>query len=144
MSTTTTHFDLGVILTLTTHHLLGEFSEVHKALERLTGESVWTHQIPRVMREVEPHLRHCFPQFYEEELVQRVKTFCESLGDQAPEIRNASIIVFVGQLSQTYGNDFELPPMPGDDYTSRDPVEELNEMVGPERVIVVSLDEGAG
>ena len=43
-------FDLGAILNITTSRLFTNMDDVYEVLDYLTGDSIYTHQIPRVTK----------------------------------------------------------------------------------------------
>jgi hypothetical protein len=61
--TETQTFHIGDILTITTGRLVSpsHIDGVYKICDWMTGESNFTHQLPRVSREIEPQLREDFP-----------------------------------------------------------------------------------
>lgn len=42
-------FDLGAVLTVSTKRLLTDIDDLYKILNYLTGEQIYTHQIPRAL-----------------------------------------------------------------------------------------------
>ena len=57
-----THFPAAAIISAITGKLVGPFTDVHGCIERMAGGSVWTHQLPAVMRRIEPLARAAFPE----------------------------------------------------------------------------------
>lgn len=56
-------FPLGTVLTVTTGRLYSPdgMGGVYKILNHLSGQKVMTHQIPRVLKACQPHVRAQFP-----------------------------------------------------------------------------------
>ena len=54
-------FPTEVVLSVTDGRLLCTFDRVHEFLEFMAGESVWTHQVPRVAGEATPVLLAAHP-----------------------------------------------------------------------------------
>ena len=48
-------FDLGSVLTVTTGRLFTEMEKVYDILNYLSNDSIYTHQIPRVMEAAQPY-----------------------------------------------------------------------------------------
>ena len=90
----------------------------------MCGEPVWTHQLPRVGREIRPVVLRQHPQL-------------------APVIEEANAVntdnwqdklaAWVGR----FGDEITLSPMTADDHQSIDPLSDLAENVHPDRIIVV-------
>lgn len=69
MSETTKTFPLRVVLTVTTGRLLTEgkgprdngIGDLYEILNWITGDSLYTHQLPRAGKACRPWLLKCFP-----------------------------------------------------------------------------------
>lgn len=59
MSTKT--FSDAALLSLMSGVLVGDFGEMQEAVQVLAGGPVWTHQLPRVCREMRPALARLWP-----------------------------------------------------------------------------------
>lgn len=142
-------FPIGVVLTLTTDHLVSpsHMDGVYEALRFLTGEDVYTHQIPRVMRECGPWLKTQFPL-----LMRDAPDMAELLVDlkakiaAAPQTQEACGTIareWVERVRVQYGLPEMLPvyEMPRELHTSIDPAEEARAMFGDNKVITVSPDD---
>lgn len=55
------YFSTGAILSAISGKLVCDFSEVHACIEAMAGGPVWTHQLPAVMRQLEPAAKAAFP-----------------------------------------------------------------------------------
>jgi hypothetical protein len=60
-----TVFDLGTILSITTDILLTEIGNVYEILNYMTGDNLYTHQLPRVGQEMKPVLLEQHPELAE-------------------------------------------------------------------------------
>lgn len=113
-------------MTLLTGRGLCSLDELYDALNYMTGESVFTHQIPRAIREcAEPIVR------------------------QHPELAGVDVPPLSGQgpvdawlATQTpiYGEFLTLSPLSDADHTSIDPLTELGMMVPVDRIIAVEVE----
>jgi hypothetical protein len=110
-------FHIGDILSITTgalvspRHIVG----VHDLLGFMTGDTLFTHQLPRAARECEPSLRAQFP-----DLAQIV----------APEVwpeGDVETVVFGWLAEQVarYGETREVSPLAPEAHTHIDPFTEL-------------------
>ena len=54
-------FSTGAILSAISGKLVCDFSELHACIEAMAGGPVFTHQLPAVMRALEPAVRAAFP-----------------------------------------------------------------------------------
>jgi hypothetical protein len=116
-------FDLGDILTITTGRLcaIRGMDAVYDILNFLTGDSLFTHQIPRACRECGPWLLRQHPQL--------AAVTQDELG---PENYAANLAKWKGRFGET----LSVTPIPRDDHTWKDPLVELREMVGGKPIIV--------
>ncbi len=110
------NFDLGTVLSLTTHRMLSEMDKIQDALEYVTGDPIWTHQIPRVMGQVTPYVLSLYPQL-------------EGVGLNEPINSKEEAIAFVNSQKEVFGDSLPLSPMSkSDGYSYVDPIEEAVEM----------------
>jgi hypothetical protein len=118
-------FDLGDILSVTTGRIvsLDGIGGVYKILNYMTGESLFTHQLPRVCGEARPVILAMHPQLAEidEEAKITPETFKAWLADQ----------------KAIYGDRLPVPKLTRDQHERIDPLSELAEKVHPDKIIVV-------
>lgn len=100
-------FSTPIILTVITGTLYGEMQELYDILRFLTGEGIFTHQIPRALKECGPALREQIPQL--KDLV-------------VPE---KDVLLWVAQHIANLGGSMLVHPLPEGTYTAKDPVQEL-------------------
>ena len=139
-------FSLRVVLTVTTGRLLtkpnGEddngIGDLYEILEWMTGESPFTHQLPRFGKECVPHLFRWFPE------LQRVDStalgwLSESIKELGPE---PGVLKWLERVQSEYhlSPNYAVPMIPKNDHKSRDPIKEMQDMVGDKgKLIVVEL-----
>jgi hypothetical protein len=115
-------FTLGEVLSVTTGTLLCDIGRVYAILNFMTGDNLFTHQLPRASRECAPHLLQQFPQ------LAAVSAESVDRGNWATWLR--------GQILQ-YGNEFDVKPLPQHAHEFIDPMSELAEKIHPDKIIVV-------
>lgn len=128
-------FSLGTILTMTTGRFLTTFDELYDLASYMSGEEVWTHQLPRVKGEAGPVILKRYPQLAEIE----VPTYDESTDKES----------FYGDWLATqeerYGKMFALEPLSAEEHASIDPLTEFEAMGIPaEKIIPVRVSEWDG
>lgn len=141
-------FHISDVLSVTTGLLVGSrhIDGVYEILNFLTGDSVYTHQIPRVMKECDPWLRAQFPRLFPDdslmaELMAGLGRSLAAIRDGNSAERTLAVATWVDVVRQAFGMP-ELVPvyeMGADIHTHIDPVEEARAMVGDENVVVVNL-----
>jgi hypothetical protein len=114
-------FDLGTVLSITTSRLLTEIGNVYEILDYMTGESLMTHQLPRVTRECAPIILKQHPQLAEVD-ASKVDT------NNWREFLDAQII--------KYGVSLPITPVGLFEHKYIDPIQEAIDMVGEEKVII--------
>lgn len=117
-------FHIGDVLTITTGRLISQrgMDGVYDILNFLTGDDLFTHQLPRVSQECLPLLLEQFPQ----------------LADfNADGITKENWRMYLDSAVEKYGEMLNVKRIPGDAHERRDPVQELSEMIGKEKVVVV-------
>ncbi len=120
-------FHIGTVLTITHGALMGDpaaghpIDGVYKILNFMTGDNLYTHQLPRVSRECGPRLLEQHPQL------------AEWVNDVNPENYRARLADAVKQ----FGEFLDVEPMPKDAHEFIDPMSELAEKIHPDRIITV-------
>jgi hypothetical protein len=125
-------FHIGDILTVTTGRMVSPtgMDGVYAILNFMTGDSLYTHQLPRAAEECTPHLLRQYPFLKNIPEPTHIKT-----DEQARE--------WIGFFAKQHGESLIVDPIPADDHAHRDPVEELRELAKGKRVVVVRQDEEA-
>lgn len=115
-------FKLGQVLSVIGEKLVCEVEEVYEILSYMTGESVFTHQLPRFARECKPWLLRQHPQL-------------ATVDDSSVTSENWS--QWLDEQIKKFGATLKVEPIPADDHDRKNPIAELVEMCGADRVIVV-------
>ena len=129
MSQTKT-FHVGDILTVTDGHLVSPngVGGLYDILNWMTGESLFTHQLPRASRECEDNLKAQHPDLAE-------------VVFPAGEHTEESVLAWLAGIVEQFGETREVAPLPPGDHTSIDPVTELRMMRPDADIIVVDVPE---
>ncbi len=117
-------FHLGDILSVLTSYLVSprRMDGIYDACGFLAGESVWTHQIPRICRECGPWI-----------LLQHPQLEAVDASGVTPENWRG----WLEEQVARFGETLELSPLPEDWHTRINPIEEARAMCGDDRVIAV-------
>ena len=120
------HFPLGDILSITTGRLVSrtEVDGVYRILNYMTSSDLFTHQLPRASTVCAPVLLSQHPQLRD---VIVPKEFDDS----------AHVWRWLAEQEANYGATLPVASLNGDEYEVCNPIEELCDMVGPEKVFVV-------
>ena len=121
-------FTTGQIVSAGTGHLCCTMGEVYEILSHLTGESIHTHQIPRALQSCQEYMRTCFPWLLTLDL--------ESLNRETYTAWRAA-------AEEKHGATHELAPMPVG-WVHKHPLQELMDMAGPTKVVVISIGTKPG
>ena len=121
----TKDFHIGDILSITTGKLVSprHMKGVYDILDWMTGESLFTHQLPRVGREAKPILLAMHPQ------LARV--------DENAEINPGNIDAWLASRVAEFGEVLPVPKFDGDQHKTIDALTELAAKVPAEKIIVV-------
>lgn len=115
-------FTAGEIISAGTGILACEMDGVYKILNFLTGDSLYTHQLPRAFRACKAHMQKQCPWLSE---IDEEKCTRETY----PVWRIA--------LEEKHGLEHELSPLPDGVWNRREPLEELVEMTSGKTPIAV-------
>jgi hypothetical protein len=118
-------FTLDDILTVTTGRLLSRrhMDGLYDLLGYMTGDNLMTHQLPRAADACAPALLDQHPHLR---------------GVEPPaDIDPADLLAWIVNAEGEHGETLPVTPLPPDNWERRNPIEELCDMVEPEKVIVV-------
>lgn len=121
-------FDIGDIVSVTTGILMARrhVGAVYDLLGYMTGEQLMTHQLPRAQGQCRPHLVAQHPDLAAIEVPEPPE------GGWTRETVDA----WLDEISAIHGAQHPVDPLPDAQRAPQNPIEELAEMVGPERVFV--------
>lgn len=121
----TKDFHIGDILTITTGRLVSprHMEGVYDILNWMSGESLFTHQLPRVCREARPVILAAHPQ----------------LGgvDEDADINPSNLDAWIAARVAEFGEMLPVPKLNANQHEHIDPLSELAEKVHPENIAVV-------
>jgi hypothetical protein len=142
-------FHISDVLSVTTGRLVSSrhIEGVYDILNFLTGDNLYTHQLPRAMDECEPWLRTQYPQLFPDNPVMKdclteLENLLEADGHDKG-LRKHTAQQWVDDVRTKTGLPEMLPiyELGADMHTHIDPVEELKAMVGDKKVIVVDPED---
>lgn len=116
---------------------------VYKILNFMTGDNLFTHQLGRVADECEPWLLAQYPQFSTPEFQTiEIGTLMEMLATPTGKKNTDSLVIgwLSGVAAKHTGGVMELPvkPLVREMHTQIDAGEELEAMVGKDRIITIT------
>lgn len=115
-------FSTAAILSVLGEHLLCDIGDVYKILNFMTGDNLYTHQLPRAARECRPHIVQQHPDLAS---FKSDGTTPENWKDR------------LANWTVEYGFTREIAPIPPEDHEWIDPLSELVEKIHPDRIIVI-------
>lgn len=116
-------FDLGDVLSVTTGRLVSprHIDGVYDILGYMTGERLMTHQLPRACDQVKPEVLRQHPDFADLDVPSGLDS-------------EEKVFAWLDSVKLNYGLTRSLVPMIG--HVGQDPIEELADKVGAERIFV--------
>ncbi len=116
---TTKSFHLGDILTITTGRLVSprHMDGVYDVLNWMTGDDLFTHQLPRAMDECQPHLLAQHPD------LARIEV--PDFDAIRPDRVKAWIDEWLARMVAVHGEHREVAPLAANEHTRIDPLAEL-------------------
>lgn len=120
----TKRFHIGDILSVSHDCLVSptHINGVYKILNYMTADKLWTHQLPRACRECAPWLKRQFP------WLTTIDT---------SHVNRDNWQQWLDECVAKHGEYHDVVPIPRDDHDRIDPLAELTDMVGADRVITV-------
>lgn len=124
---TTKKFHVGDVLSITTGRLVSprHIDGVYDILNFMTGDNLFTHQLPRASNECKPHLLEQLPQLKD----------VDASGVTPENWQN-----WLDEQVARFGEELTVHDIPEGRHEFRNPIEEMVEMVGAEKVIVAVHD----
>ena len=114
------------VLSTITGRLMGDIGGVYEVLNWMTGESVFTHQLPRIGREATPVVVAAHP------LLQQAV-------DEAEQVNQENYKEWRQTWEDRYGPTIAVPKFGADTHESIDPMSELAEKVHPDKIITIKV-----
>lgn len=123
-------FHLGDILSVTTGRLVSprHVDGVYDLLGFMTGESLFTHQLPRASRECEAPLLAQHPQLADVEVPESFTG-------------KEQVFAWLDEQVAIYGEQLPVVPLDPGDHTSIDPITELRMMRPDAEIIAVEVPD---
>jgi len=123
--TTTAVFDIGDLISVATGRLVSRdhISGVHRILDHLTGDVLFTHQLPAAMEAVQAGLVNQHPWLAE---VVVPETVCDE----------ATASAFVNEMAAKYGAEHVVRAVP-EAWGRHDPLADLQSMLRPDQQVMV-------
>lgn len=124
----TRDFHLGDILSITTGRLVSprHMDGIYDILNYMSGDNLFTHQLPRVMGEARPILLAAHPQL--------------SSVDEDAEIGPNNVGAWLAAQVALFGEMLPVPKLNEDQHERIDPMSELAEKIHPSRLITISTE----
>jgi hypothetical protein len=138
----TREFHLGDILSITTELLVSprHVGGVYDILNFMTGDTLWTHQLPRAGRECRPWLERQHPHLSASALAPDVEALSWRLSNRGEQPPEPIVEQWLAGLVEVHGEMHPVRPIPNEEHEVVDPFIEAMEQVGPERVFAVNVD----
>jgi len=140
----TKEFHLGDVLSITTGRLVSprHMDGVYDILNFMTGDNLFTHQLPRASDECKPYLIEQFPQLATPEMDFAVAELGEMLKTKSGKAKVEKLVAgWLAKQIAKYGEKFSVKPIPKGAHQLKNPIVEAEEMMGgPEKVIVVQTN----
>ena len=122
----TKDFPTADVLSTVTGVLLAKIDGVYAVCNWMTGESVYTHQLPRIGREVRRVMIARMP-----ELQQVI--------DERDQVSTDNWESWRDKWVQRYGQTIAVPKFTADEHERIDPLSELAEKVHPDKIVTVRV-----
>ena len=123
--TDTKKFPTNDVLSVITGRLMGQIDGVCEVLNWMTGEHLFTHQLPRVSKEATPVILEMHPHL-------------QSAMDESDQVTQANWQEWRDRWFDQFGPVVAVPKFTADQHEYREPMSELAEKVHPDKIITVA------
>lgn len=127
MTTETQSFPTRAVLSAITGRLVTDIGEVYEVLNFMTGESLFTHQLPRVSREAGPAVLSLHPEL------------SAAFDEAENEVNRDNWREWRATWERRYGAEITVPKMDRNQHERIDPMSELAEKIHPSRIIAAKV-----
>jgi hypothetical protein len=133
-------FHISDVLSITTGRLVSSrhMEGIYKILNHMTGDNLFTHQLPRASRECEPVLVAAYPQLSKDD---PITARCIAAMDRGIEMgeRDNAVRGAVEKIRFEHGlpEMLEVPELFHGESAHTDPMDELVALVGKDKIIEV-------
>lgn len=119
-------FPIDAVMSTLTGVLVSEngIGGVYEVLNWMTGESVYTHQIPRISHEARPVMIALYPDM-------------QAAIEEAAHVNGQNWRQWLATWTDRYGAEIAVPVMNIAEHERIDPMSELAEKVSPDRIITI-------
>lgn len=124
MKTAFQSFPTEDVLGAFTGILLSDIGGIYRVLNWMTGEQLFTHQLPRVGREAAPVLLAAYPELAQAEA-------------EARQVTTENYKTWRDVWIKRYGSHISVPKFSTDEHEQIDALSELAEKVHPDNIVVV-------
>jgi hypothetical protein len=107
---------------------------VYEVCDFMSGESNFTHQLPRIADEVRPYLREQFPWLI---AYEKGKMPDFARGKNGQSAINAHVDAWIDVQIAKHGEWFDVIPMHPEDHASPDLIQEFREMAPDAKLIII-------
>lgn len=106
------------LISISTGILACTWGELYDALNAITGDELYSHQLPRASFFIENYTKEIYPWLFD-------------LPELPDEVNKKTMLEWVENISQKHGYEHEVPDL-SDKWESREPMAELMEMFSNE------------
>lgn len=121
-------FTTDKVMSVVTDVLVCEIGGVYEVLNWMTGESLFTHQLPRAGREAVPVILAMHPHL-------------QSAIDEAEQVNGGNYQTWLATWIDRFGPEIAIPRMTIDQHERIDPLSEAAEHFAPQNIIVAKVGE---
>ena len=120
-------FPTAEVLSCVTRRLLCDIGGVYRVLNWMSGDDLYTHQLPRVMREAQSAMLAFRP-----DLAKVV--------EESKQINSENWRDWLAIWIARHGKTIRVIKLNADQHEKIDPISELAEMVGPDRIVLMKCE----
>lgn len=117
-------FTLRKILNFADGRMLTSMEDIYEFANFMTGDDLFTHQLPRAFREIEPVLKKQLPFLATGDFDLDTAKLTRALHDATD--KRAVIGVWLAEMTAKYGDEHEVTPLA--DWMKQNPISELIQM----------------
>jgi hypothetical protein len=110
-------FKLSAVLSIAGDKLMGDMDDVYTILNFMSGDTLFTHQLPRVAMECRPYLLKQHPW-----LKEYIKKY-------EPKVTSESYKEILNECESKWGKEIIISTIPKRSHVVKNPIQELDDLV---------------
>lgn len=119
-------FKTRTVIAITSDLICADFGEIFDMLSYITGKKIYGHELNNIIEPCRNHILTLYPELVE---VPKIEG----------NLSSGEVEEFLEKIEDKLGLEVEITPLPLEEFSYKNPIEELQKAIGNERIIIIKL-----